>query len=548
MGNYNIKSQILRCENCYSIKKVTIDPAMPQSFVKTECRCESSKLFLQNFLKELNKGASYKIICKICKKEDKNASYCNDCNHIYCSKCIKDHNKHRHISISKVDFYCVFHQKELFFAFCKDCSMNFCKKCEQEKKHLNHSICTFNKLIMSKSDRNYLKEKFRLAENKLEYSTQFATAFAKKLKNEEQKNIITNAEKKNLEQNKDILELVNFFIYFYDNSKYKNYSIIYNFTENINLNVNKFKFSENNVGLEDAYKQILQYFNEDFIIIRNDKMGEYKDNKKEDNSGRNKSLWEFEDENEIGTRQTVIGTMAFNQFGLNLNDNYNSYNDALNKKENLLNSLKNTNKKVSIFKNKYPKPNVGNDDDNYYRPRSHAIFIPTKNMSKQVKNKNQNNNKNDKNDEKIENIVIKEENEEIENNDNKQDEIIKDDKEKEIKNEEKIKENENKKVENKQKEKKEFKKEIKKEIKEEKEETKEEIKEEIKKEIKKEIETRPKKEIKEGKEIKEETKFEIIKENPKKYEKFIGINHFRYKNNSLINKMMINGLKKQKIY
>jgi N6-L-threonylcarbamoyladenine synthase len=29
---------------------------------------------------------------------------------------------------------------------------------------------------------------------------------------------------------------------------------------------------------------------------------------------------------------------------------------------------------------------------------------------------------------------------------------------------------------------------------------------------------------------------------------FIGINHFRYKNNSLINKMMINGLKKQKIY
>jgi hypothetical protein len=90
-----------------------------------------------------------------------------------------------------------------------------------------------------------------------------------------------------------------------------------------------------------------------------------------------------------------------------------------------------------------------------------------------------------------------------------------------------------------------------KEIKEEKEEIKEEkeeIKEEIKKEIKKEIETKPKKEIKEGKEIKEETKVEIIKEMPKKYEKFIGINRFRYKTNSLINKMMINGLKKQKIY
>ena len=70
-------------------------------------------------------------------------------------------------------------------------------------------------------------------------------------------------------------------------------------------------------------------------------MNNYKDKR---DSGRNKSLWEFEDENEIGTRQTVIGTMAFNQFGLNLNDNFNSYNDSLNKKDKLLNSLKNTNK------------------------------------------------------------------------------------------------------------------------------------------------------------------------------------------------------------
>ena len=151
MGNYNLKSQILRCNNCYSIRKITIQPCMPQSFVSLECRCDTTRITLQNMLKEITKGDSYKIICKICKKEDKNSSYCNDCNHIYCHKCIKDHKRHKNISISKADYYCVFHQKDLYHAYCYECSINYCKKCEQEKRHLNHSCVLFNKLIMSKS-------------------------------------------------------------------------------------------------------------------------------------------------------------------------------------------------------------------------------------------------------------------------------------------------------------------------------------------------------------------------------------------------------------
>ena len=129
-------------------------------------------------------------------------------------------------------------------------------------------------------------------------------------------------------QNKDILDLINFFIYFYDKSKYKNYSIIYNFIENVNLNVNKFKFSENNVSPEEAYQQILKYLKEDFIIIRSETMNSEKEKKKQ-------TIWDF-DENVIETRQTMIGPSPFNSMGLKINDNMdkndiNSYNEKVNK-------------------------------------------------------------------------------------------------------------------------------------------------------------------------------------------------------------------------
>lgn len=487
MGNYNLKSQILRCKNCSSIKKITIDPSVPQSFVSLECKCDISRIFLQNFLKELTKGESYKINCVICKKEDKNSYYCHSCNHIYCPKCIKEHSKHKYISISKADFYCVFHQKELFNAYCYDCSLNFCKKCEKEKKHLNHSCDKFTKLIMNKSDRNYLKEKFKLAENKLEFTNQFVIAFSKKLNSKEQKSNILNAERKNMEQNKNILEAVNFFIYAFDNTKYKNYNIIYNFIENINLNVNKFKFSSNNIGLEEAYKQIMKYLSEDFIIIKNDNLAYEKEKSA---SKRKKSIWDFDDENDIGTRQTM-GAGVFNQMSL---DKYNNYKENLNEKgklsttssiiipksDNILKSQKNKNN------------NEDENNDNFYRPRSHAIFIPTKMVKQKIKEKNKNDlnddekeNNNNLNDDEIENININEENGKIENNNT-------DDK-----------------------------------------------KEEEKK-IKKEI-------INKQKENKEEIKVEIINEKQNNYAKFIGINKYR-NSNSLINKMMINELRKEKKY
>ena len=576
MGNYNLKSNILRCQNCYSIRKMTIEPSSSNIFVSSECKCDISRNTLKNFLLELNEGPQYKITCKVCKNEDKNASYCQDCNHIYCSSCIDDHKKHNYISVSKVDFYCVYHQKELFTSYCKDCSINLCKKCVEGKKHINHSCCEFSKLIMSKNERTFLKEKFRRAQNKLEYNTQFVNAFVKKLKNNEEKNTIIEAEKNNLAQNKDILDLINFFIYFYDKSKYKNYSIIYNFVENVNLNVNKFKFSENNVSPEEAYQQILKYLKEDFIIIRSETMNSEKEKKKQ-------TIWDF-DENVIETRQTMIGPSPFNSMGLKINDNMdkndiNSYNEKVNKnsdRQKLL-SYFNTNKGEDYDNNIINEKENDNSDENdeeeekayNRRPRGRAIFIPPKKIQKEEREKNQNNKNNENdNDNEINNLKIdkekkKEEKREIEleKNKKKEKEENKQGEKFEVKKNKKKENNENKQVE-----KVEIEKNKSKENNENKQVEKVEIEINKRKEIAKKEENDQKLESQKNEEKviinieqtnkdkkEEERKIENKIKNQKdnkdnKYAKFIGINNYKNKTNSVVNKMMINGFRKAKIY
>ena len=49
MGNYNLKINTLRCENCYIIRKATIAPSVPHSFIKFECKCSTFRMNLQNF-------------------------------------------------------------------------------------------------------------------------------------------------------------------------------------------------------------------------------------------------------------------------------------------------------------------------------------------------------------------------------------------------------------------------------------------------------------------------------------------------------------------
>ena len=426
MGNYNLKSGVFRCENCFSIYKIKIIPCLPESNVILYCKCITAQKTVKNFLLELNKGTKYKIECFQCKKlEDKNALYCNDCNHIYCIKCIKNHQKHKYIILNKKDFYCVFHQKENFCAFCKDCDINLCQKCLEGKKHLNHDKIYFSKILMNKTERNFLNDKFNLAQEKIIFNTELIHAFVKKIKNKGDINKLINLEKENTNQNKLIIELIKFLEYLYDNSRFKNYNIIHNFIENVNLNVNKFKFNEDKVKKENAIEKIIKYLNEDFILIKDDENVSKTDLKKNEVLD---DMWDIGDGNEIMTKKTMYGTINFN-IDLDEDNNINDNGEKLDKNEknknmnkiNDINNIKKENKKIN-------KKNL-DDNDIYGRKRRKAFFVPSKIVEQKLKEKEEIKTKEEKinnrldNNDKIKEIKIKEKEDKI--NDNKIDKIDK---------------------------------------------------------------------------------------------------------------------------
>ena len=218
---------------------------------------------------------------------------------------------------------------------------------------------------------------------------------------------------------------------------------------------------------------------------------------KKDDSKRNKSIWEIDDDCVIESRQTVIGANAF--------DVIMSYTEfpKPQKQEELkfskVNTIYNNINKKSSNENKIQKNNENKDDEEQVilnRPRSHAFFVPASVCQKQIKENNHLYEETVKKEEDKSN-EIKEEKEENEENE-------------EMKEEENIKENQ--------------------EIKEEKEE----------KEEKENIKAKQEIQIREAY-IDKENKIKSFK-----YAKFVGINRYRNKTNSIVNKMMINSFKNSK--
>ena len=320
--NFNLQSNTLRCENCFSLRRMSLEPKLPQSFIIFECRCGSSRINMQHFLSEFHKGNFYKVQCYKCSKEDKNSIYCNNCKYLLCSSCYQSHiannnNKsHKFISPSKLDYYCIQHQKELLVAYCFDCSVNFCKICEKENIHSNHNFCLYKNLILSKKEKKILKQKLNFVKLKIEYNTKVTTLLSKKLKDENMKKKLSKAESNNSKENQNLLEIVNFMLYVYDNSKYKNYSIIHNVVKNINFNINRFKFTQNTNVDKDA-ELLLKYFEEDLIL----KKGVEIDKIINKNLEKSESKLDFDEDIE-STNKTMIGNSKqdFEVFEINYNN------------------------------------------------------------------------------------------------------------------------------------------------------------------------------------------------------------------------------------
>ena len=255
---------------------------------------------------------------------------------------------------------------------------------------------------MNKTERNFLKDKLNLAQEKMNFSTQFVNSLIKKLKNKDDIDKLINIEKINSNQNKLIIELIKFFEYLYDNSKYKNYNIIHNFKENINLNVNKFKYSNNKANNKNLLDAVIKYFKEDFIIINNSNIDKnYFETIKEINP-----IMNLDDEDELERQKTMLEQ---NNLNINLNDDDNLKDHKLNenkneiynsntinytkklKKENIIISKENNEGNINIkpiknIDNKICKKNI-DDNDIYFRSRRKVVFIPSKIIKQKLKEK-----------------------------------------------------------------------------------------------------------------------------------------------------------------
>ena len=96
--------------------------------------------------KNMQKIDESKIICDICKKQNKANTYenqfylCLTCKKNVCPLCKSAHNKdHEFIDFEQYNFVCFTHN-EKFSSYCKECKINLCMECESEHKDKQNLI------------------------------------------------------------------------------------------------------------------------------------------------------------------------------------------------------------------------------------------------------------------------------------------------------------------------------------------------------------------------------------------------------------------------
>ena len=274
MESLNIKNIFLRCENCFMLKQITIEPNYPQSTICTECACGLSRHPLITFLSDIEKEESFKIKCSFCGREPKNPTYCTGCRRTYCSICKEVHdyalqinNPHKMIDSYKFDFYCSTHQEELINAYCKTCSLNICQHCINEKIHKGHRFIKYSKLVLKEKDEENLKQNLKKNEDKIEGNIKKCNEILKQQNKEEKQNELKEVCNSTTKDNKSILQLINYFYKLYKEIKHKNYSVIFNLTENIKFNPQPIP-PEGGASIEQKTTDFLEYLKRDFVLFK----------------------------------------------------------------------------------------------------------------------------------------------------------------------------------------------------------------------------------------------------------------------------------------
>ena len=133
-------------KNCLNIPEIYYSYNPIQHDIQYRCKCQVNnehkiKMNIKEFLEKSN------IICQSCKQiiTEENFFICSDCNNIFDSNCIKDHNKnsnHTNFSpknIQKITNLCKIHNSPFIFR-CKNCNELLCLQCVDFHNNNGHSL------------------------------------------------------------------------------------------------------------------------------------------------------------------------------------------------------------------------------------------------------------------------------------------------------------------------------------------------------------------------------------------------------------------------
>ena len=276
MGSLTIKNKALRCEKCFMLKKITIEPNYPQSTVCSECFCGFTRQPLLFFIKDLQKEELFKIKCSFCGKEPKHPSYCTGCRRTYCTTCKKAHDTkiqtktpHYLIDSFKYDFYCSTHQDVLVNSYCKTCSLNICQNCINEKLHKGHRFTKFTKIMLSPNDEENLKDKIKVNSEQIEENANKCNEIVRLQSKQEKVKEIKEVCETTVKDNRTIIALIKYFYKFYTEMKHKNYAIIFNLTDNIKFNPQVIPPErESLASIEQNTTEFLEYLKREFVLFK----------------------------------------------------------------------------------------------------------------------------------------------------------------------------------------------------------------------------------------------------------------------------------------
>ena len=174
-------------------------------------------------------------------------------------------------------------------------------------------VVLYNKLEINEKEVAKIQNNIKLSDVKIIKNVNIGKAFFKQIKDEEKKELLKNVFNNSYKENKNILGLIQYFLMIYEDSKNKNYTIIFNLIENIKFNQQPFTVNKS-ASFDEKLNNFIEYLKNDFILFKRyvstkvknnnleqkqkEKNNEIKINNKDNNSVEEKNEIKINDINE----------------------------------------------------------------------------------------------------------------------------------------------------------------------------------------------------------------------------------------------------------